>query len=851
MSKKKRRKPTGSAKSLHDLDSGSLERRARESAAAGRWRDAIAAYKDLLKREPRDEWRDALADAYAGRATELSDKGMHKEALAIWENRAALIPDEPMHPAQGALLVRLGRTEQMVALLADGDALPRVIRESLREQFAARVLGGDLALMEQLPADDPVRRHAEAALSALAAYCGSDDDALRAALAAIPFRSPYRAWALVLKALLARESAPQEVATQLARIGDDSAFGPFKRAALLSLEPEETFLTRAAEAPPLEGRVACVLRGWPPERIALWEDLVKAGIGADAAPDPRSLVRVMQRNARLLDGDWVRRKTLSLAVRSDQDAIRFLRACASPNPSRWERALLTAWEAEQERDPWEMLEAWQRCAQLLQSNRDAGDPQSAMRIALMLRRTDAQAKLLGTLPATGDRDFADTEAARQVEESLSWDPDDRDSYLRLIGYYRRGGKRKDVRRLLEAALKRWPQSLPVLEAAMDSALDSGAFKKAAGFARKILAVDPINTGVRSRLITAHLAHARKQVQKGRIDLARKELGLAGDWAKSDDARAQLALITRLLDLAGGQRDALGALQAHYARRGKGYDAWLELLLAAELIGSSRADLQKQLRLKNPKAAGPADLTATIGRLRTHMDQHGTPDFVLTNTLDATLSRAPWKMLSHSELETACDTLRRAQTPKARLSAANAALKHSRDEPLFVLHRFEAKFPYGFDFSDFAEIDRLRAALDRAHEEGDTRTAVRIQQAMPGGAGFPGMPPPPPVFFDDEEGEDGELDFDPLTEMLSAMIDDLGVEGVLKQLGAPKPLIREIKKIERQLGPDAAAAVLADALSDLLPGGPGAFPLPRVPMRNPFEDSADDEDDDPPIQTSLF
>ncbi|CRI65228.1 hypothetical protein THIOKS12280014 [Thiocapsa sp. KS1] len=54
----------------------------------------MAGFKDLLKQaqagEDSDGLRGGLADAYAGRARQLGAKGMHKEALVMWENRAAL-----------------------------------------------------------------------------------------------------------------------------------------------------------------------------------------------------------------------------------------------------------------------------------------------------------------------------------------------------------------------------------------------------------------------------------------------------------------------------------------------------------------------------------------------------------------------------------------------------------------------------------------------------------------------------------------------------------------------------------------------------------------------------------------
>ncbi len=65
-----------------------LEEKAQAALASGRRKDASVIYKALLKGERRDVWLAGLGSAYAGRASDLADKGM-KEALVIWEQRAA------------------------------------------------------------------------------------------------------------------------------------------------------------------------------------------------------------------------------------------------------------------------------------------------------------------------------------------------------------------------------------------------------------------------------------------------------------------------------------------------------------------------------------------------------------------------------------------------------------------------------------------------------------------------------------------------------------------------------------------------------------------------------------------
>src|SRR5712691_4470568 len=54
--------------------------KATEALRLGDFKQAIDLFKRLVKQDARPEWRDALAEAYAGRARSLAAKGMFEEA---------------------------------------------------------------------------------------------------------------------------------------------------------------------------------------------------------------------------------------------------------------------------------------------------------------------------------------------------------------------------------------------------------------------------------------------------------------------------------------------------------------------------------------------------------------------------------------------------------------------------------------------------------------------------------------------------------------------------------------------------------------------------------------------------
>lgn len=834
MPKKPKRRLSRGKSAPADLSPAAIERKAQEDLAGGRHREAIAGFKQLLKQEPRPAWRSALADAYAGRARELAAKDMLKEALVIWENRANLGKEIPFDPEHAALLLRIGRIDPMLTFFVSGDPLPPAERGRLRPLLAGAYLSGADIVTERLPADDPVVLHATAARAALTAYCADEDAAFQDALAAIPFRSPYRDWVQILKALRRLPDQPGEAAGLLARVGEESAFHHLRQAAELALLPETSFPEAISGAGKASVRFACTLRGWPPARIALWEEIDRLRIDSR----PGALLRFMNQHRAALGADWVRRRGLRLLIADYPASRKQLPALGADPLSEEETLLVAAWDAEHRESPWEEQVTWERYARYLIRKHSEDNPEARqpLRIALALRRCSRVADTQGDAAPPADREELDDSLVSQLEESLTWDPDDRATYLRLICYYRHTKQPKEVRRLLEQARDRWPQDMQVLDASFDTAITAGSFKKAAGFARQMLALDSINSDVRERLVEAHLAHARKQIIKGRPDLARKELAEAGEWARSTHAGTQVDLVAGLLTLIEDAETGAPALRDLVARLGGGLAGHLALVLAGEALALSPQALSKQLKLGKPAADGRDDLLATLAKLRTHMDRDGKITNELGDYASKALIKAPWRDLAKSELETACETLRRCGLSKVRLHVARAALKRWKGEPLFELHAFEAKYPRLYDLVSDDDLHRLETALGRARKEGDTRTMLRIEKVLTAHDPMPFGPAPFGPMAD--AGPDAPF---PDKEVINLMVRTIGLDKTMNMLHLPPELRKMLKKLARQEGTEAAVEMLLTFLKTAISivdqemdDLPDPRPRPRPPVRKPAE-----------------
>lgn len=809
---------------------------ARRDLEAGRFREAIGRFKDLLKQCDAPDWRRGLAEAYAGRAVQLTEKGMLKEARVIWDNRSQLGEVAGPNPAHADLLLRLGQTAAATDLyrqaqpLGDGATL-----STLGMKLAAYFLAGDSGIAEGLAPDDPILVHGTAARSALAAYCAGDTDALSASLAGVPFRSPYRDLAQILKALQRLPDQPEAAAALLARVADESAFVGLRRAAELALVPEADLASRLAGAGEATRRFALTLRGWGDERQALWQEAVRVG------SSPQGLLRLMHRYRVSLGDAWVRTQALRLLVADWPRSQAWLQEAGGKRPTPAEKALVAARRTEQGRDPWRILHAWDEYSGHLVA--DGVSPpgcDAAVRLALVKRRADRVAMILQSAGASGEANDLDQRVANLLDESLIHDPDDTDAYLRLLTYYQKVKAPKDARRVLDAALAHWPEDLRVLTAALDLALATNVFKKATGLARRILEIDPINTGARERLVKAHIAHAHKQMRALRTDLARKELAQAADWggaAARERIELTAAFVTQLEDRVAGP----AALRAQAERLGNGLAATLALAIEATAIGQRLPTMLRLAGLAKAKHGGREDLLACLARLHAHLDSGGCLSRDLGTFFDGQLKAAANVALSVQELEGACETLRRCTLDVARLAFAQAALKRWPGTPRFEFHAFEARYR-GARWAKDSDLDRVATALTRAQGEGDNRTVHRLEGLL---QEFDAPFFSPPGGFDDE--------FDPIRIAVANLVDSMGLDGLFNMLGLDPKLKRQFQEIERELGIDGLVDALRALIGEKLSGfGPPPLPMPGSkpkPSKPPKKTRGSDED--PPDQLDLF
>ncbi|MFA7241012.1 MAG: hypothetical protein WC091_12955 [Sulfuricellaceae bacterium] len=723
---RKAKQPKAQAKSLapHVRESAALAADAAAALGASRYKDATELYKELVKRESRPDWVEGLAASYAGRAHELADKGMIKEALVLWRNRTQLCGKPLAEGPYLGWLLQAGEQGEMSRLLADA-SLPDAARAELEMHLAAAMLAAPANALPGLPADSALLRHLPAAQAALAAYCRGDFAALEAQLSAIPFRSPYRDLKPLLKALALLQSDVEAARTAIARLSVGGGFERLAAALRAAVLPDGGWLAALSDLDEGSQQLVLDIKGCPNAVRPLLLELAKLG----DAPVAALLFDVLTRHRRSIPANAF----AELCLRLLPHLGKRLKSNADFRKLPQEQRLHVLALADELQGTLESANAhWGEMMELLSAH-----PDQKLRIALILRH----------LAALGRRnrmeEGVDGGAFEYLKRSLEFDPEDRDATLTVIGVLRSDNDLVQARAYLDKALLRFPKDAKVLLEAVEVALAGKAFKKAVGLAKQVLELDPINPQVRGLIGQALFSHARKQIKAHNPVAARKELDAAEEWLKSPTERAMLKLLRALV--AEEQRDAGHPLLLREAMADFGVPlvGAFHLLLEAGKVGSNPKALL--LKAEGNLASTPStDAVVALAHALNAVPEGEKALGAALEPLRAMLKRAAKLKFAEADHLLVCEALQRIEEDELLAVYAKAALKRWPGRPVFIYLDVVAR--YGSCYYDIPDrvLYMLDDIVDDARAQGDHRTAARIRALL--------SPPPDDDFMDDDDDE---------------------------------------------------------------------------------------------------
>ncbi len=779
----------------------SLPERAAEALALGRFREAIDLFKQLLRQERRAEWKAGLDDAYCGRARDLAAKQMFKEAAMLLENTRS--PDGALRDPllYAACVIREGQQGKAAAqLLQDvcGPTLPA------NDRPAAEALLAALLTVVALPAataEPPERLRwregAAAARQAITAWVeGVSAEEMEKLLSRISLRSAFRPVRLLLKALLAGPDAAEKSRPMLETIGGESPFFPWREAVEAALGAGLT-ADGWNRLTPLQQAFVAETAGMPATAVEAVTRLSEA-----AAHGPAVLFNALQKRAgdRQQDADPADLRSACLNLLPQiPDRMRSFEKQFGPL-SPLERARAEALAAEAQGDLAQAEAAWLRAAHAI-AEAGAGRIADLSR-AIIFRHLAELAAHDGAIRGDGDTDPVSFYLARA---ELA-DPGHVQTVLARIARFRNTSCHQDWHRLADEAAQRFPQDSQVLLQATQSAVARQAYKKAAGYARRLLAIDPINPGLRHQMVELQVAQARKQVRAKRPDLAARALEEAAQWERPEAPSALLRLFRGLVAFQEGNR-ALGELLVRQAvdLAGGGVGGWFRAMLETLLTKTTGAHagwLRQELARARQSPPAKDAVQAVAAALVTPEAIDGMRAVAsLLDGMRAWLVAAADLEWSLPEFQALEDKLLRHEQFAVLQAFARAGLKREPGNRIWRFHAILARTCNEYRRMTIEEEDELEVIGQAAAESGDAHMLTRLRRYMA-------------VTETMQGGMEPDLDD------VSALLDSEALlQQLLQTLGPmPKQVAQDLRAQVAQVGREATVEFMAAGLANA-PDGP--------------------------------
>jgi cellulose synthase operon protein C len=752
-----------------------LAAKATEALRAGDFKQAIELFKRLVRQGARPEWCDALAEAYVGRARQLAAQGMFEEAETALNKAVApdgTVPD-PLLYVQ--CLVKRGQLPKAAALAVKyigNERIPASVAPRLAELAAALWLAAPAPLT---PPADPTSEagrwveHAAAAQQSLTAWIeGKPAQVIDQFLSRIPFRSAFRSLRLILKSLLTAPDDPARARQLLDGIPPESAFAAFRLAVEAAL-PQPPADPMAPPVLPSKAQqvFAAEVKHLPSAASQLLVQLAKA-----ERSGPGTLLSFLAGHAGSLPADDVKRACHDLLPRAPHRLRQFENMFGPLSEFDRNRVLALAAEAGND---WERAgQCWTVAARRIEA---AAGTEAGLTAGVIYRHLARLAHEHSEIEGEGTSEVPEIE---YLELSLQADPDHLPAVLQLIGLYRTHGKDREWHRLVEDAAQRFREESAVLVQAVDSAIARKAYKKAVGFARKLLALDPINQSARQRMIELRISHARKQIRSKRVDLASKELAEAAEWERPGAPSFLLSINQGLVGLELGQRpDADARLRQGVEMAGGGVAGWFCASLEHALMNAGEAsaallreELARAQQAAEPTKEGIQSIVSAMSCKEARESKSATRGLIFR--IRGWLLKGSGLAWSAAEFHPIAEMFVRVNAYDILGDYAKAGSRRNpNDDATWRYYQLVARSKGDADRLSFAEREKLFDMEEAAESRGDFHAVNRIRRFVTG-AGDNSMPRRGSrrvslADFIDFDDDDDSIDV--LPELLAASLED--------------------------------------------------------------------------------
>ncbi|SMG62800.1 conserved hypothetical protein, partial [methanotrophic bacterial endosymbiont of Bathymodiolus sp.] len=194
--------------SIPGLTEHDMAAQAQALQKSGKYKEAIKLYKKLLQTSDADLCREPLANCYVQRAIGFAAKGMHKEALVLWENHTQFSqPPYEAYEAYDQYITWVVLSNNQVNIQT---SLKSLSAQQLDKQYLelATILGFLMLTrhpeFEQLLVQDSVLiAHFKIVKTAVLALQDNNTEKFNQTLKQLPYRSAFRDFRILCNGIVA------------------------------------------------------------------------------------------------------------------------------------------------------------------------------------------------------------------------------------------------------------------------------------------------------------------------------------------------------------------------------------------------------------------------------------------------------------------------------------------------------------------------------------------------------------------------------------------------------------------------------------------------------------------------
>ncbi len=805
LSKRNKRKNKRSRKaSSSRLSSEQLESQIRQALSNAHYKLAIQSLKALIKKvEKSDSILKLLQQAYTGRAEELAETGMLKEAVAIWD----VGTQYGLNPVDQRYLGWIVDSKQYSRIAKIYEQISLEDKHNLQPKLAANCLSGDLSILKLLPADDPLHSSYEVANRLLQAWCSdADEEQLAPLMKAISFRSPYRELRQIVQASLLFEKSPEQAEIALQRIARTSPFYPLAEQLYLAQLDTPAFLMKFSSLPTKNKKYALEVRQWSDKQtlnILKKLEALKGNPNKKTLSNTLLLLSKQLKNTQLSPAikNWLDNKTKKVWAISEGDHFANLNFKKLSNvvgelttlEKNYYQCLATLSNPKSLRDLANKIEKYQEA---LKTSSDQKIEKSDRRLisALMSRYLLEQWKEYNNNKLTKI-------SLRVLEKLLTDDPSDYKSWLELLEYHLQKKNIKAARDALNQAIKHHPHNIQILDLAVRIAIASNAFVKAANYAKRIIDIDPINRNAQQYLQQAHLSHARKQIKQKKWHLAEKELLKTKKWKGTALTKLLIEVLKAyLLQAEKGVKTAAKNFQ-ELAKKTGANEVELDFIIRHQGIQTKQS---YKTSLRNAKLTNlwnkpnKEKLWALMNIVQQLREINADGIKPVLKTLFTPLKKATKLPFSEQEGEQLCEFWVQNKEEGLLHEYSHQLRRQYGDKPIFIYYSF-------VNFEGFSPVvfDLLEQAWSEAKQQKDEALTARLAGLLEK-LSRPYSDPFGDIFFDDIDAIEEEIEE---ISMLDCDDEEKGINIIINLL--PRLPIKEVFSFATQLMGKKTAQLILD------------------------------------------